>query len=258
MDKKTGVAEWAVASINIQRGCEHDCRYCWARFDAVTRFSRCKAEHWKLPRINNEKVDAPHKKKYDGRVMFPTTHDITEANLSQYLCVLRKLLDAGNDVLVVTKPHLGCIRVICEAYQEYKEQIQFRFTIGSTDNDTLAFWEPGAPNFDERFACLQYAYDKGFQTSVSCEPYLDAYPQYVYEACRHYITDSFWIGIIKHFKARVRLEDATEEQKEKYVDTLLRTQTPTAVKQYHALLDGKPFIEWKDSITEIVGKCTTE
>lgn len=252
--KKSGVAEWAEVSINIQRGCEHDCRYCYARHMAVNRFKRCRADHWKLPCIDNKKVDAPHKKKYDGRVMFPTTHDITPANLSQYLTVFRKLLDAGNQILVVTKPHWECITVICEAYAEFKEQILFRFTIGSTDNDTLAFWEPGAPNFDERFACLQYTFKKGFQTSVSCEPHLDVTPQGVYEACRDFITDSFWIGIIKHFKARVRLEDATEEQIVNIVTPLLVAQSPPRVKKYHKLLDGKPFIHWKDSITEIVGK----
>ncbi len=253
MEKKTGVAEWAEVSINIQRGCEHDCRYCYARYDAVTRFKRCLNEHWKLPCIYNAKVDAPHKKKYDGRVMFPTTHDITPANILQYLCVFRKLLDAGNQVLVVTKPHLECIRVICEAYQEFKDQILFRFTIGSTDNDVLAFWEPGAPNFHERLDCLKLAYLKGFQTSVSCEPYLDATPQGVYEACRDFITDSFWIGIIKHFKARVRLEDATEEQIVNIVTPLFVAQSPLRVKKYYKLLDGKPLINWKDSITEIVG-----
>lgn len=252
--KKTGVSEWAVKSINFQIGCEHLCRYCYARYNAVERYGYCTAEEWINPVINNSKVDAPHKKKYDGRVMFPTTHDITPANLSQYLTVFRKLLDAGNQVLVVTKPHLECITIICEAYAEFKDKILFRFTIGSTNNDVLAFWEPGAPNFDERIACLQYAFKKGFQTSVSCEPYLDKRVGYLYDTCKPFITDSFWIGTIRHFAARVKLDDATEEQIKKYVEPLKDYQTEASVKTIYSYLNGKPFINWKDSIMEIVGK----
>ena len=136
--EKTGTREWSDVSMNIQRGCEHGCLYCYARYDAVQRWKRCEAKHWPTPCIDEKKVDAAHLKTYRGVVMFPTTHDITPANLSQYLCVLRKLLDAGNRVLIVSKPHWECITVICNAHLEYKRQIEFRFTIGSTDEDVLA------------------------------------------------------------------------------------------------------------------------
>lgn len=251
--KKTGVQEWAGTSINIQRGCENDCRYCWARHDAVNRYHRCRAEHWPLPCIDNKKVDAPHKKKYDGVVMFPTTHDITQANITQYCCVLHKLLDAGNDVLIVTKPHWDCITIICEGFaKRFKKQIVFRFTIGSTSNECLEFWEQGAANFTERIACLQYAFEAGFQTSVSCEPYLDPFPFYVYEACKGFLTDSFWIGKLRNWDSRVVLDGATPDQVGKYVETLRKCQSDEYVKVLYKMLDGKPYIMWKESIRKVV------
>ena len=77
---------------------------------------------------------------------------------------VKQLLDNGNDVLIVSKPHLECIQRLCTLPSEH---ILFRFTIGAYDDDTLRFWEPGAPPYDERLASLKYAFDAGFKTSVN-------------------------------------------------------------------------------------------
>ena len=186
--------------------------------------------------------------------MYPTVHDITEANLSQYMCRLRKELDLGNKILIVSKPRWDCISVICEAFLEYQHLIEFRFTIGSTKSDVLEFWEPGAPNFGERLACLQYAYHKGYKTSVSSEPYLDQHVIYNYHACKEWITESFWIGKLRHFGSRVNLDGVSPTDIARYVDPLMRAMQDSVVKQIHAVLDGQPFIEWKDSVTDVMDK----
>ena len=74
----------------------------------------------------------------------------------------------------MSKPHLDCIQAICQQFGDYREKILFRFTIGACDDTVLSFWEPGAPTYAERMASLQYAYEQGFQTSVSVEPMLDS------------------------------------------------------------------------------------
>ncbi len=38
----TGTQEWAASNVNIQDGCEHDCRYCYAKTMAI-RFKRATA-----------------------------------------------------------------------------------------------------------------------------------------------------------------------------------------------------------------------
>ena len=253
-NKKTGTRQWSKFSENFQIGCENKCRYCYARYNAIFgRFPYATQEQWDNPVINQKKIDTGRRKK-EGVIMFPTTHDITPRNLSEYLCVLRKLLDAGNRVLIVSKPHWECITVICDFYDQYREQIEFRFTIGSTDDKVLSFWEPNAPSFEERLCCLKYAHAAGYKTSVSCEPYLDPYVVYTYTACLPYITETFWIGKLNKFEQRVNLDGATAEQIKKFVEPLKAAQSDSVVKSFHRMLNGQRGIMWKESITGVVGK----
>ncbi|MCK4960769.1 MAG: hypothetical protein KAT00_15255, partial [Planctomycetes bacterium] len=246
--KRTGTREWSEYSLNFQRGCEHGCRYCYARWDDVYRYKRCRADEWPLPVINEKKVDLTHRKKYPGVIMFPTRHDITPANLSQYMCVLRKVLDAGNRVLIVSKPHAECIIPICRGFKEHQSNMEFRFTIGSADNDTLKFWEPEAPPFMERLMCLQGAFDAGYATSVSCEPYLDSFPQHTFAACKPYITDSFWIGKLNNFNSRVKMAGVSGAEITKYIDPLKKAMSDEFVLAMVELLKGEKLIRWKDSV----------
>jgi hypothetical protein len=255
MKKKSGTREWAERNINIQLGCEHNCRYCYARYNAVHRFKRCTPEGWAEPVIDQAKVDKNYGK-YKGIVMFPSAHDITPKNFAECMCVLRKLLDAGNQVLVVSKPHFECIALMCETFKEYKARLQFRFTIGSICDDILKFWDRGAPGFKERLNCLQYAYFKGYQTSVSCEPYLDPYVIYTYGLCRSYITDSFWIGRLRDFDRRVDLtpsaclhkqtEGVTEEQMKRFVEPLKKAQGNEFFRSLYEFMKDKQYVKWKD------------
>ena len=153
----TGTQEWSVKSINCCSGCSHDCRYCYAKGMAI-KFKQVTESQWPLERIRPEDV-TKRQRKYDGQVMFPSSHDITPNNLNACSTVLGNLLDAGNRVLVVSKPHLECIRAICEQFEAIKEQILFRFTIGACDDRILSYWEPNAPAYDERKASLISAYE---------------------------------------------------------------------------------------------------
>ena len=81
---------------------------------------------------------------------------------------------ASNEVLVVSKPRVACVKRLCAELLPYRDQIVFRFSIGSTDSAVLSFWEPGAPGFEERLECLRIAHISEYVTSVSCEPMLDA------------------------------------------------------------------------------------
>lgn len=207
------------------------------------------ADEWESPAICNGKVDKGYGKR-DGVIMFPTSHDITRENISQYCCVLRKLLDAGNEVLIVSKPRFDCIALICEGFKDHREKILFRFTIGSIYCDVLEFWEPGAPGIFERLACLKYSFDAGYRTSVSCEPYLDKNVFAIYEACRPYITDSFWIGKMKRLKSRVDIGSLGREEM-LYVEAVEEACRGEFVQSMYRLLDGRIFVRWKDSISKL-------
>lgn len=244
---KTGTKEWAVANVNIQIGCEHNCRYCYARAMAVRRFRRCTAEQWTKPVIDHNKVTV-NQRHINGVVMFPSSHDITPSNISECLCVLHRLLDAGNQVLIVSKPHWDCITVICDFFKEFKKQITFRFSIGSLSDDILSFWEPGAPSAAERLACLIHAYQSGYATSVSCEPYLDRCVIDTYEKCIDSITTDFWIGKLNQFDSRVDLSGVSAEQIKRFVNPLKDAQSNAAVLDLYNSMAGLPRVRWKDSI----------
>jgi len=114
----SGTKEWAKYNENLISGCSHDCRYCYAKQMAI-RFRRTTASSWEQEIISVLKITRPFKKK-EGRIMFPTTHDITPDNLDFCMAFLGNILESGNEVLVVSKPHIECIQTICKRFQEYK------------------------------------------------------------------------------------------------------------------------------------------
>ena len=97
----TGTEEWAASNVNIQDGCEHDCRYCYAKTMAI-RFKRMTAESWATPHLREHDLRRSFTRR-SGRIMFPTAHDITERNIEECLLVLKKMLSVGNDVLIVSR-----------------------------------------------------------------------------------------------------------------------------------------------------------
>jgi hypothetical protein len=244
-----GTWEWATTSKNCCTGCLHGCLYCYARAMAE-RFKRVKQGDWKNEKVRQRDVDKTYKL-YEGTVMFPSFHDITENNFEACFIVLEKLLKAGNRVLVVSKPHLKCIAYICDHLEDYRDAILFRFTIGAMDNEVLSFWEPGAPLYEERRESLRYAFDNGFETSVSAEPMLDS--EHVFDLVDDlspYVTDAIWIGKLNQPRRRIKI---TDEVVSKAVAKIEAGQTDARIIQIYESLRTNPLIKWKESIKKVVG-----
>ena len=247
--KNHGTQEWSVKTVNCCTGCSHDCRYCYAKGMAI-KFKQVTASQWSLERIRPKDVTRTQKK-YDGQVMFPSSHDITPNNLDACLTVLGNLLHAGNRVLVVSKPHLECIRAICERFKVFKEKILFRFTIGACNDRILSYWEPNAPVYDERKNSLIHAYESGFQTSVSVEPMLDA-PKIdtLIRELSPYVTDAIWIGKMNHLGRFGNNGDAVLR---KEINKIKSGQTDDAIKSIYSRHRDNPMIKWKKEIKRVVG-----
>ena len=154
----TGTKEWADHNVNCIKGCYNDCRYCYAMIMAK-RFGRATNKTWKKMVIREDVVNTKFRK-FSGRVMFPSSHDIFDLPDYEEACflVLGNLLKSENEVLITTKPRYVIIKKIDNEFSHYKKQIQFRFTLTSSDNQLLKFWEPNAPLFEERLKSLQYAF----------------------------------------------------------------------------------------------------
>jgi DNA repair photolyase len=141
-----------------------------------------------------QKLDNSEDNLYD--YMFPTSHDIFPEILDECIIVLRKVLDAGNSVLITTKPHLDCIKRICTELMEWRGQICFRFTITSISDATLIKYEPHAPLTTERHLAVKKAHNEGFKTSLSIEPFLDKNPLRIIDLYSSLISDTIWVGIM--------------------------------------------------------------
>ena len=241
----SGTKEWADYNVNCIQGCRNNCRYCYAKVMAK-RFGRIRnGDTWENMTIRQEVVRKNYKKR-PGRVMFPSTHDIFNISPFKEACfaVLRKLLESGNDLLITTKPRLGVIQEISHRFGNYKDQMEFRFTITSNNDRLLEFWEPNAPKFQERLAALKYAFRKRFKTSVSVEPFLDYDPKELVEEIIPFITESIWIGRMNYI-ARKNLS----KEEEPYYNEIRNNYETSHLRDMYNKLNGHYKIRFKDSIS---------
>jgi DNA repair photolyase len=245
--QKAGFREWAPGSCNIGIGCSHNCIYCCFRLYAL-RFRGVKSrEDWAKERL---KEPPPRIRKFEGTVMMPTAHDVTPFYLPAVEAQLKALLEVGNQVLIVTKPHLECIRRLCVALAPYKQQVLFRFTIGTLDRKLTKLWEPGATAPAERFACLKHAFRRGFATSVSMEPMLAGTEDAVatFYKLIPFVTETIWFGKMNHVN---RWGPATPE-----IATacwyIRKLQCDAAILDLVRRLGSHPQVKWKDSIRQVI------
>jgi DNA repair photolyase len=253
----TGTNEWSTSTVNVCVGCSHCCKYCYARAQAA-RFKQRAPEDWAREEINQAAVEKGYGKR-KGRVMLPSTHDITPETVDAIITVASKLLDAGNELLIVSKPWPDHIATLCNHLvnaAEARRRVLFRFTIGSYLDRTLRFWEPGAPTFGERFYSLMECWHHGWQTSVSIEPMLEHRERTVelVEMLAPFVTDSIWLGTMNKARARLKANgvpfDAELEERLRVFEVVhSRGQIHVL---YNALKDH-PLVRWKESIKRVVG-----
>ena len=147
---------------------------------------------------------------------------------------------------ITSKPHLECIKAIYQEYgDQYRDKIRFMFTVTSNNDKVLSFWEPGAPNFEERLACLKYAFDAGFKTRVFIEPMLE--PENVEELVGQispYVSMDIWIGKLHHAK---RIKGMFPERKEILIalDMLETKYTDERLVELFTHFENNPLIYWK-------------
>lgn len=246
----SGTKEWSVASANCILGCSHRCRYCYAAANAVRRGQCPDREAWGTSylRVRSAEVKK-RRRKENGRIMFPTTHDIMPQFLGECLQVMRNILAADNDLLIVSKPHLSCIEHVCRELRLWRSRIMFRFSIGAINDSILGYWEPGAPSFEERFASLRHARREGYSTSVSMEPLLDSDNVVdIVDTLAPHVTDSIWIGKMNQVESRTTPGTSVLE-----IARIMRGQTDDAVRRIYESLKQHPLIRWKESYKTVLG-----
>jgi len=246
--------DWTKNNFNICTGCKNDCLYCYMKpFNAKKPKSK-QPEDWHNWEIRLEDVDKAYGLK-DGLVGFPSSHDIFPDILDAYLTVLGKLLRAGNKVLIVSKPRIDCIKPICEASHFFKDKIIFRFTIGAMDNDILGFWEPNAPVYEERRACLEFAYNHGFWTSVSMEPMLDT-PRIeeLIADLRQFVRkdENIWLGTMGYMNYLKQIKKGADDGLTAAIAKVEAGQTKERLTAIFQTYKDDQLIKWKAEALKII------
>ncbi|MHA1147753.1 MAG: radical SAM protein [Promethearchaeota archaeon] len=261
---KMGTREWANREINCIKGCSNYCLYCYAKGIAI-HYKRCTENTWKDMAVNWKAVNKGYAKGRKGSaphdIMFPTSHDIflEEPYFSACTTVLSKLLKAGNKVLITTKPRLPVIQKLCDQFSEFKSNLSFRFTIGSSDSNLLKIIERNAPSFEERIKSLKFATQNGFSTSISIEPLLDATPERIIKSVKKYLSPlnlendqgTIWIGLIKKRYIPKKLRTGQVKEFIDYITPKLRFEH---VYSYYEQFYDHPRIKWKESIVKMMIK----
>jgi hypothetical protein len=238
-------------SRNIVVGCAHNCVYCYARATALENNVIHSPEEWTRERIVPEKLNEEQSLTPGVLYRFPTHHDITPALLQPSLIYIDKLLRAGNAVEVCSKPHLECIRAICETFQAFTDKLRFCFTIGSTNAATCAWLEPGAPTPEERIEALKLASRCGFKTSVSIEPMLEdeVGTSEVIRRVYPYVTEEISIGRMWSLSKRISLLGRDREEVLRYFQFV---NADKIIRAVHERFSWDRKIQWEKTITDLV------
>jgi len=160
-------------SLNPYVGCEHGCRYCYARF--MKRFTGHK-EKW--GEFVDVKINAPEllekeiKRKTPGRVWVSGVCDPYQPIEKKYRLTrrcLEILVENSWPITVQTKSPL-VVRDI--DILERSSLVEVGFTLTTADERIKRIFEPRAPSIEERLRALSVIHSKGIRTFAMIAPIL--------------------------------------------------------------------------------------
>lgn len=231
--------------LSVKSNCYNDCKYCYMK-GMKKRFFDTDIENLDMI-VDEKKVKKAWKQNEDGKVyMFPSSHDIFDEYLDEYIETCKKMLDSGNSILVVTKPRETCINRMIKEFEDYKDKVLFRLTITTVDEKIAKYYEPNAPTIRERIKCLRLLYENGYRTSVSIEPFLSN-PIKTVNDTEKYVTDDIWIGVMSGINTNNEIDDEHKKQ-------LNMMYSKQYINKIIDELKNNKKIFWKTSIMKIMLK----
>jgi len=119
----------------------------------------------------------------------------------------------------------------------------------------LKLWEPNAPDYDQKLESLKYAFNAGYQTSVSCEPMLDDKVDDVIQKVIPYVTETIWIGKPNKLNERLSMNGFKNDQVVMgSARRLMELFSDEYVLDLYERYRNNPKIMWKDSIKKVLTK----
>lgn len=109
-------------------------------------------------------------------VIFPSEYEplrLNDESIESAFYEIRSFLGIRNSIDINIEPNVELVQRLHKELAGYEKRLTFYFDISSTNNDSLQFWEPGSPTYEERKEALIYAHENKFNTLIFCVPFYD-------------------------------------------------------------------------------------
>lgn len=199
-EPKGKAKEYSDLAINIYKGCNHGCSYCYAP-DIWRKMGLSREDFYNHPTVRFGIVEAVEKEapKYKGREVHLCfscdPYQLIDEKLQVTRRVIKILKDNDITVRILTKGGFRSMRDfdLLESNKDW-----FGVTMTFIDPKKSSIWEPDASSPAERYASLVGAKLKGLQTWMSLEPVIDPAETLKIIEMTHIAVDVFKIGKWNH------------------------------------------------------------
>jgi DNA repair photolyase len=200
-EPKGKAREYSPYALNIYKGCDHNCDYCYVKLmeyqnqstDPIPRSNLVENLKRELKRNTISKqvllcfTGDPYCK---AEMTYNKTREVLEL-LNQHNVPVAILSKGGNRILKDL-----------DLFKKFKN-IKIGATLTLTDNDQSKKHEPGASLPEERMNVLKTLYKEGIRTWVSFEPVIDVNQTFqLFEKTKNYI-DEYQIGKMNHYNTNI-------------------------------------------------------
>lgn len=219
---KSGITDYC---INPYAGCQHACKYCYARF--VSRFYGRKMSEWGrfvYVKVNLPKLLFSEKKlKKHGEIILSSTTDAYQPLEEKYQItrkILQELLNEEKfNVVIQTKSSL-VLRDI-DIIKSFGDRIKVGFTI-TMDDEMAKIFEPGASSTSKRIEALKKIKENGVTTYAFLGPLIPGVSDFewlveqVYEFSDYIYVDKLnlrpgvWQNLLPTLNELKKLEEVRE------------------------------------------------
>jgi len=197
-------------SVNPYLGCQHGCKYCYARF--MLRFVDEKDKWGEFVHV---KVNAPRlfskeiSRVRDSSILFSSVCDPYQPLEERYELMrpmLKKLIDREDiHTIILTKSDLVLRDV--DILSKMKN-LEVGFTINFYDDSYRKVFEPGAPPIRRRFRALRKLKENGIRTFGFIAPFL---PIFTYRDLERLLKEYFKSGVDYIFLDKLRVKHGNYE-----------------------------------------------
>ena len=219
--------EYSSLALNIYKGCEHACKYCFAPSALMIKRDRYNGDaNPKKTILNRLKKDTQYlaKNNINDEILLSFIGDPYQPAETRYRFtrrVLEVLIEHNQPFTILTKGELRAEEDF-DLLQSYKEK-RFGTSLRFTEQHDADEWEPGAASVSDRITAIKHAHDRGIPTWVSLEPVIYEVAEITGRALSTLINERFLGKGIPYIKigksVRYKYEDVIEFMESNRVET---------------------------------------